>query len=221
MKLEIRLQKKIHKKNPIIIGLVVIVVVVVGAVAVKSVLLNDNTDIYGTWQQNIKDENSDSKRIHEYNFNDDGTGSYEDLLYDGGKISTNNKIDLKNIRIETINKDIDHIIFDDDIYDCFYTYKYKNKLGAFSETLVPKTKTFDLKIINDNDKSATIYRKDGTCHICFDYKNCENDDCGGYTFQYKRKGNIILRKGSQGRMELSYIVEGGILTVWYTKVDDN
>lgn len=204
----------------VILGVIIILGIVCIVISRKLFLNSKNTDVYGTWERETID-NFGNKNVQKYIFNTDGTGYFEETSYDDGTVLSDNKKNLE-ISYEKINSDIDHVIAQGDERESGYTYKYKDMLGYYTKISVPDGKKFDLSLSSNKGNISSIYRKDGTYHICLNYDSCKNDDCGGCTYKYKRKGNKILFQETDGGKweEYTYIVQGGIFTKWYTKSND-
>lgn len=150
------------------------------------------TDLYGTWIHNLDtvDETGLIYQLNEtYKLNKDDTYNYTVYEIIGDEVTKDKSVEGQILSIEEISDDITKITLDQK-YTSWSTgetynetvYKYKNILGDFCETEVPKGKTFELHLDN------VWFDKNGQYHICTDGDNC---DCKEYCPQYIRKNNII------------------------------
>ncbi len=159
------------------------------------------TDIYGSYKKNIEAfVSDDANQITEdtkysyylsekYELNADDTYLYtvKEIIYND--TTKDNFDDGKILSIEEISSDITQIIIDREITEWAtgetsndIIYKYKNMLGDFYETEVPKGKTFELHL---NDYAW--FDEEGQYHLC----NGDNCECDTSSPKYIRKDNII------------------------------
>ena len=184
-----------------------------------------DTEMYGTYSENINASNMDYQRIVAHTFNKDNSyvGTYFEKS--DNKILKDSKTEAKIINVENINGDIQSITTDEKI--SYFSgkdsqnkkfYKYKNMLGEFYQAEIPKQKQFDLFLQNKYSSitGGLLFNKDGLYHYCTNYDNCTDDS---NTFiKYKYKDNHIYQADSQGNwIILAYIVEDGVFIGEYTK----
>ena len=178
-----------------------------------------DTDLYGTYESNIEASNMDYIKNDTYTLNEKD-GSYQHIVYEKCNdnilrdSTTNDKINnIENIndnimKIELNNGDSFEITLD----------KYKNMLGKFYQTAIPKDKTFDLFVKNEDSDTneGLVFNKDGLYHYCTNYDNC-SDDSSTFT-KYKHKGDYIYQADSDGNWTiLLYVVDDGLFAKEYTK----
>ncbi|MDD5872200.1 MAG: hypothetical protein PUD90_01870 [Clostridia bacterium] len=187
-----------------------------------------DTDLYGTYSNNIKASNVDYtlKVSHTFDKDDNYIGKYYEKS--DGKVLKNSQYNAKIINIENINNDIKKITTDEKkTYLSGKTtlstdfYKYKNMLGRFYKTDVPDNKTFDLFLKNEESdvNEGLVFNKDGQYHYCTNYDNC-TDDSSTFT-KYKHKGDYIYQADSDGNWTiLLYVVEDGLFGEEYTKSEE-
>lgn len=186
-----------------------------------------DTDLYGTYSNNIDASNIDYQLKVSHTFNEDNTYHGKYFEKSDGKILDDSEKDAKIIATENINNEIEKITTDEKKI-CFSGevcattdfYKYKNMLGKFYETDVPNTKTFDLFLKNEDSSvnEGLVFNKDGKYHYCTNYDNC-TDDSSTFT-EYKHKGDYIYQADSDGNWTiLLYVVDDGLFAKEYTKTE--
>ena len=186
-----------------------------------------DTDLYGTYESNIEASNIgyQLKVSHTFNTNNTYVGKYYEKS--NGEIVDDSTQKANIINIEDVNDDIEKITTDEEktyfsgvAYPTTDFYKYKNMLGGFYKTEVPKDKTFDLFIKNESSdiNEGHMFSEDGLYHYCTNYDNC-TDDSSTFT-KYKHKGNYIYQADSDGNWTiLMYAVEDGLFCKEYTKTN--
>lgn len=177
-----------------------------------------DTDLYGTYSDNLNASNMDYVKEESYILNKDNL--YEHIVYEkyNDNILRDSKIDDKIGNIYETNSDITEIKLNNGNSFEITLYKYKNMLGRFYETDVPNTKTFDLFLKNEDSSvnEGLAFNKDGKYHYCTNYDNC-TDDSSTFT-EYKHKGNYIYQADSDGNwIILLYVVEDGLFAKEYAK----
>lgn len=176
-----------------------------------------DTDLYGTYKEEINATNTDYERKVTYTLNKDNTyitTHYEkndgQILYDNSfndKINSTKELNDGIIKIELNNGGSKYNI-----------YKYKNLLGDLKIAEVPNGTKFDLFIPYDDSSlnAGLVLDKEGYYHGCSDYKNCTDDKKS--FMKYKRKNNIIYLNGLGNHWQiLFYIVNDGLFFPKYTK----
>lgn len=215
--------RKKKGKKKIIIGVLLVVCVV--AIAGAAFVLKKNSDeidlydtyLYGTWEGKYNEINKNNDKHVDYTvtFNKDGSVISKTEAYEDGEISYNSEGKGNITDIETINDEVDHIKL-----SWGDMYKYKNLLGDYYDDVkTPEGKTFDL-IVKQSGNAALIFRKDGTIHSCVDYKNCNNDDCGGGVGKYKRKGQYIYYLNEKSWIRGTVILDNGLFYDTYIKSEE-
>ena len=177
-----------------------------------------DTDLYGTYSDELDSSNVDYVKKESYTFNNENL--YEHIEYEknGDNILRDSKINDNISNIDEINNDITKIELNNDDSFEITLYKYKNMLGKFYETDVQNTKTFDLFLKNEDSSvnEGLVFNKDGKYHYCTNYDNC-TDDSSTFT-EYKHKGNYIYQADSDGNWTiLLYVVDDGLFAKEYTK----
>lgn len=180
-----------------------------------------DTDLYGTYSDNLNASNVDYVKKESYILNKDNL--YEHIVYEkyNDNILNDFKINDKIVNIYKINSDITEIELNNGNSFEITLYKYKNMLGRFYETDVPNTKTFDLFLKNEDSRvnEGLVFNKDGKYHYCTNYDNC-TDDSSTFT-EYKHKGNYIYQADSDGNWTiLLYVVDDGLFGKDYTKSEE-
>lgn len=222
------------KKKKIFIGIIAVgAIIVAGAIfGIKGYLAKDDlydTYIYGTWNNAYKLylNNSPDYITSELVFNVDDSVRLKCELYLNDKYARSTESEGWVIDTDEINDEITYVEFNKNFTDDSLNHiygsldKYKNFLGYYIEVNVPKEKKFDLVVKDDRTNSVVIYRKDGTCHFCIDSKNCNNDDCGGTTLKYKRKGKYIYCYYNDNTWDRqAFILDDGIFYDAYIKDDE-
>lgn len=180
-----------------------------------------DTDLYGTYESNIEASNIDYIKNDTYTLNKKDN-SYKHVVYEKYNdnilrdSTTNDKIN----NIENINDNIMKIELNNGDSFEITLNKYKNMLGKFYQTEIPKDKTFDLFVKNEDSETndGIIFDKDGFYHYCTNHDNCSDDSS---TFiKYKHKGNYIYQADSKGNWTiLMYIVEDGVFIKEYAKAE--
>jgi len=170
-----------------------------------------NTDIYGTYSENIEGYYGDSESntwIHnkKYIFNKDNTFEYSFYEALDGEATNDINKSGKILSVEEISEDITKITLDLEITEWSTgetfnqtIYKYKNMLGNFTEIEVPSGKTFELQL---ND--SVWYDKDGQYHLCANTGSC---DCSDNWPQYIRKKNIIYFQSMDKEHKNCYTIQ--------------
>lgn len=183
-----------------------------------------DTDLYGVYVYEINDTEVDYYSLLSYTINENDTFIYK-YLQNSNDISKEEQYN-GNIDILNVSNDIDEITFDiSNSYREEVLYKYKNMLGDFYETNVPKGKTFDLiipMIINGVTEQYFVFKKNGFSYICLDINDC-NDSPEDHMiyYNYIRKGNVIYIQ--MPNYEISdyfihaYITDGGLFYPQYYK----
>lgn len=179
-----------------------------------------DTDLYGTYSDNINTSNMDYVKEESYILNKDNL--YEHIVYEkyNDNILRDSKIDDKIGNIYETNSDITEIELNNGSSFEITLYKYKNMLGRFYETDVQNTKTFDLFLKNEDSSvnEGLAFNKDGKYHYCTNYDNC-TDDSSTFT-EYKHKGDYIYQADSDGNWTiLLYVVDDGLFAKEYTKTE--
>lgn len=177
-----------------------------------------DTDLYGTYSDNLNASNMDYVKKESYILNKDNL--YEHIVYEkyNDSILRDSKIDDKIGNIYETNSDITEIELNNGNSFEITLYKYKNMLGRFYETDVPSGKTFDLFLKNEDSSvnEGLVFNKDGKYHYCTNYDNC-TDDSSTFT-KYKHKGDYIYQADSDGNWTiLLYAVDDGLFAKEYTK----
>lgn len=180
-----------------------------------------DTDLYGTYSDNLNASNVDYVKKESYILNKDNL--YEHIVYEkyNDNILNDFKINDKIVNIYKTNSDITEIELNNGNSFEITLYKYKNMLGRFYETDVPNTKTFDLFLKNEDSSvnEGLVFNKDGKYHYCTNYDNC-TDDSSTFT-EYKHKGNYIYQADSDGNWTiLLYVVDDGLFGKDYTKSEE-
>lgn len=180
-----------------------------------------DTDLYGTYSDNLNASNVDYVKKESYILNKDNL--YEHIVYEkyNDNILNDFKINDKIVNIYKTNSDITEIELNNGNSFEITLYKYKNMLGRFYETDVPNTKTFDLFLKNEDSRvnEGLVFNKDGKYHYCTNYDNC-TDDSSTFT-EYKHKGNYIYQADSDGNWTiLLYVVDDGLFGKDYTKSEE-
>lgn len=180
-----------------------------------------DTDLYGTYSDNLNASNVDYVKKESYILNKDNL--YEHIVYEkyNDNILNDFKINDKIVNIYKTNSDITEIELNNGNSFEITLYKYKNMLGRFYETDVPNTKTFDLFLKNEDSSvnGGLVFNKDGKYHYCTNYDNC-TDDSSTFT-EYKHKGNYIYQADSDGNWTiLLYVVDDGLFGKDYTKSEE-
>ena len=216
------------KKKKIFIGIIAVgAIIVAGAIfGIKGYLAKDDlydTYIYGTWESkyNKVNRNIDDHIEITITFNMDGSVMEETEFFKNGEFAySNGGVKGRVTNTESINEEIEYIEFDGNYSGSMY--KYKNLLGWYCDEIkIPEGKNFDLMIKYNGENYARIYNKDGTYHFCQDYKNCNNNDCGGTTLKYKRKGNYIYCYYNDNTWDRqAFILDNGIFYDTYIKEDE-
>lgn len=180
-----------------------------------------NTDLYGTYVNQIGTEELNYFSESKYILNKDNTYNYisKEIQYNE-TIENTNEIGMILLS-ENISDDITKIAFDSDIIK----YKYKNMLGGLYELEIPSGKTFDLIIPTPSDSwtgsypnEAIVFNKDGFYHVCLDATNCNDteEDYLGIYYKYIRKKDVIyFVDPSIDDMDyqiLYYIVDDGLFS---------
>ena len=177
-----------------------------------------DTDLYGTYSDDLNASNMDYVKKESYILNKDNL--YEHIVYEkyNDSILRDSKIDDKIGNIYETNSDITEIELNNGNSFKITLYKYKNMLGRFYETDVPSGKTFDLFLKNEDSSvnEGLVFNKDGKYHYCTNYDNC-TDDSSTFT-KYKHKGDYIYQADSDGNWTiLLYAVDDGLFAKEYTK----
>lgn len=180
-----------------------------------------DTDLYGTYSDDLNASNVDYVKKESYILNKDNL--YEHIVYEkyNDNILNDFKINDKIVNIYKTNSDITEIELNNGNSFEITLYKYKNMLGRFYETDVPNTKTFDLFLKNEDSSvnEGLVFNKDGKYHYCTNYDNC-TDDSSTFT-EYKHKGNYIYQADSDGNWTiLLYVVDDGLFGKDYTKSEE-
>lgn len=179
-----------------------------------------DTDLYGTYSDNLNASNMDYVKKESYILNKNNL--YEHIVYEkyNDNILRDSKIDDKIGNIYETNSDITEIELNNGNSFEITLYKYKNMLGRFYETDVPSGKTFDLFLKNEDSSvnEGLVFNKDGKYHYCTNYDNC-TDDSSTFT-EYKHKGDYIYQADSDGNWTiLLYVVNDGLFAKEYTKTE--
>lgn len=177
------------------------------------------TDAYGTYINQIGEENSKYFSKWTYIINSDNTFQY--IYKETVNTETTDEINNngKILSIEEISNDITKITLENDNI----LYKYKNMLGGLYETEIPSSRKFDLIIPTPTDNwtgsypnAANVFDKNGAYHSCLDITNCndtEEDHIGIY-YKYIRKNNLIYfidpSVENMNYQILYYIVDDGL-----------
>lgn len=179
-----------------------------------------DTDLYGTYKDSVTGYDDSGKAVwvkdNTYTLKDDNTYLFNCNETVNGE-NRKNENEGKVISIDVINDDISKIELES-IGSYVTIYKYRNMLGYFLQTDVPKSKTFDLFIKNDEStlNEGHVFNKDGLYHYCSNYDNCTDDS--NYFIKYKNKDNCIYQADTNGNWTiLFYVVEDGIFIKEYTK----
>lgn len=180
-----------------------------------------DTDLYGTYSDNLNASNVDYVKKESYILNKDNL--YEHIVYEkyNDNILNDFKINDKIVNIYETNSDITEIELNNGNSFEITLYKYKNMLGRFYETDVPNTKTFNLFLKNEDSSvnEGLAFNKDGKYHYCTNYDNC-TDDSSTFT-EYKHKGNYIYQADSDGNwIILLYVVDDGLFAKEYAKSEE-
>ncbi|MFQ9564031.1 MAG: hypothetical protein ACLR0A_17675 [Faecalibacillus intestinalis] len=180
-----------------------------------------DTDLYGTYSDNLNASNMDYVKEESYILNKDNL--YEHIVYEkyNDNILRDSKIDDKIGNIYETNSDITEIELNNGNSFEITLYKYKNMLGRFYETDVPSGKTFDLFLKNEDSSvnEGLVFNKDGKYHYCTNYDNC-TDDSSTFT-KYKHKDDYIYQADSDGNWTiLLYVVDDGLFAKEYTKTEE-
>lgn len=182
-----------------------------------------DTDLYGSYLENIEASNASYSRNETYTFNTDNTYNhiYKEVI-EGNIISDINE-NGKILSTEEISNDITQIVLDQEIKDVStgeasnkIIYKYKDILGEFFKIEVPKGKTFKLQL-----SDYVWYDEEGQYHVC----NGDNCQCSGSSPKYVRKDNIIyfqsMDEAHKGCYIIGcYIVEDGLFSPELYKVEE-
>lgn len=175
-----------------------------------------DTNLYGTYVNELQGENYEQKTQYTFNSNDTYKYTYSETI--NGKTKDTSRNHLIN-NIKKINNDITKIELNTDDSERSI-YKYKNMLGQFYEVEVPDSENFNLKIKNPgySSNAGYVYNKNGLWHPCANLDDC---NCKDFFITYKRKGNYIYGKNSEGDYYiLHYIVDGGLFYPEYYKEED-
>ncbi len=180
-----------------------------------------DTDLYGTYSDNLNASNMDYVKEESYILNKDNL--YEHIVYEkyNDNILRDSKIDDKIGNIYETNSDITEIELNNGNSFEITLYKYKNMLGRFYETDVPSGKTFDLFLKNEDSSvnEGLVFNKDGKYHYCTNYDNC-TDDSSTFT-KYKHKDDYIYQADSDGNWTiLLYVVDDELFAKEYTKTEE-
>lgn len=181
-----------------------------------------STELYGCYSmdqdtymtndvEEITEESDVSYSENEiYKFKNDNTYEYMVNEVINGEVTKDNYKSGKVISIKEISNDITEINLDQEVIKFstqestfVTTYKYKNMLGDFVKTEVPKGKTFDLHLAD----GGIWFDKDGQFHI--------ESDTNKTFASYIRKNNIIYFRSADERHKdcytiQIYIVDGGM-----------
>ena len=185
-----------------------------------------STDLNGTYTWVVGSEEIKYLEKATYTFdNEDYTYEYHKENNDD---VTDNSSEGKVLSTEKINKDIDKIVLQDNNNESTI-YRYKNMLGQFYSSDIPKGKTFDLIINTPTDSmfdtypnEAIVFDKDGNVHTCLDYTNCTDteDDHLGIYYKYVQKNDKIyfLSDAENNYYQiLYYVTDDGLFVPSFTK----
>lgn len=180
------------------------------------------TDLYGTYLGCIEAPSVSYSENTSYTFDADNTYNYTYKVVSDSNITNDVNTTGDILSIEEINNDITQITLDQEITNWTTgetsnktIYKYNNILGSFYETEVPKGKTFNLFLKNEQStlNEGNVFDEEGFLHYCINYDDCT---CDKNSFiQYIRKDNIIYFQSMGEEHNNSYtigmyIVKGGI-----------
>jgi len=157
-----------------------------------------STDLYGSYSGGIEASSVSYLLNTSYTFHTDNTYNY--TYKEVSNSTTTNDIDTVGniLLIEEISSDITQITLDREITEWStgetsndIIYRYKNMLGCFYETEVPKGKTFNLFLKNEHFtlNEGNVFDEEGFHHYCINYDDCTCDK--NNFIQYIRKDNII------------------------------
>ncbi len=181
-----------------------------------------STDLYGSYLGSIEAPSISYSQNTKYTFITDNTYNYTYKVV-SNDVTTNDIDTVGNILlIEEISDDLTQITLDREITEWFtgetfndILYKYKNMLGGFYETEIPKGKTFNLFLKNEHStlNEGNVFDEEGFHHYCINYDDCT---CNKNNFiQYIRKDNIIYFQSMDEEHKNyytigMYIVENGM-----------
>lgn len=182
-----------------------------------------DTDLYGTYTDNIEASNISYTRNESYTFNTDNSynHTYKEVM--DGNVNSDIDENGKILSTEEISNDITQITLDQEIKEWSTgeisnenIYKYKNMIGDFREIEVPKGKTFKLQL-----SDYAWYDEEGQYHVC----NGENCQCNESSPKYVRKDNIIYFQSMDEDHKncytiACYIVDGGLFFPELYKVEE-
>lgn len=180
-------------------------------------------DIYGTYVWNMKDEDNSYELNSTYTFNKDKTFLEKYYEVCGDKVLTDYKKSGDILNIEHIGSYVTLLILDNTIYHFGESeqkynenvYIYKNMLGHYYETNIPKSHKFNLFIkYSTSESEGFVFDNEGYYHICSNPENC-TDEKKDFV-KYKKKNNIIyLENPEYGYYIMFYIVDGGMFSPQY------
>lgn len=202
-----------------------------------------DTDLYGSYLENIEASNISYTRNESYTFNTDNSynHTYKEVM--DGNVNSDIDENGKILSTEEMSNDITQIVLDQEITDGstgetsnLVMYKYKNMIGhsnSFIKTEIPNGKTFDLIIPTPSENwtgsypnAANVFDKNGFYHSCLDITNCNDteDNHVGLYYKYVCKNNIIyfIDPSVEGMnwQILYYIVEDGLFAPELYKVEE-
>lgn len=164
-----------------------------------------DTDLYGTYKEEINATNTDYEKKITYILNKDNTYTKTHYEKNNGQILYDDSFTDKINSIKEIDDNITKIELSNGNNPEYNIYKYKNILGDLKNTKIPEGSKFDLFIPYDTSSDAgLLFDKKGYYHTCSNYKNCTDDS--KYFIKYKCKNNIIYQKDSKGNLTIMFYI---------------
>jgi len=171
------------------------------------------TDVYGIYLGGIEAPSVSYSENTSYTFNADNTYNYTYKVVSNSNITNDVNTTGDILSIEEINNNITQITLDREITSWStgetsneIIYKYNNMLGSFYEIEVPKGKTFNLFLKNEQStlNEGNVFDEEGNHHYCINHDDC---NCDKNNFiQYIRKDNIIFFQSMDEEHNNSYTI---------------